>query len=88
MIRLNCCLKSDLTISILNLISCPSVIVATFSGSSYYKITSTLNSINLNFIFLFSEEEAALCNAKSQFTTITTTIIVIAVIVIAKPFSA
>ncbi len=72
----------------LNLISCPSVIVATFSGSLYYKITSTLNSIDLNFIFLFPDEESLLCDAKSQFTITNTTTIIIIVVVIAKPFSA
>lgn len=54
----------------LNLISCPPpVIVATVSGRSYYKITSALKSLNLNFLSL-SPEEAALCDAKIIITTL------------------
>jgi hypothetical protein len=53
----------------LNLISCPPVIVATLSGRSYYKITSTLKSLDINFLSL-SPEEAALCNAKIIITTL------------------
>ncbi len=51
-----------------NLISCPPVIVATLSGRSYYKITSTLRSLDLNFLSL-SPEEAALSDAKIIITT-------------------
>jgi len=53
----------------LNLISCPPVIVATLSGRSYYKITNTLRSLDLNFLSL-SPEEAALCDAKIIITTL------------------
>lgn len=53
----------------LNLVSCPPVIVATLSGRSYYKITSALKSLDLNFLSL-SPEEAALCNAKIIITTL------------------
>ncbi len=54
----------------LNLISCPPpVIVATVSGRSYYKITSALKSLDLNFLSL-SPEEAALCDAKIIITTL------------------
>lgn len=52
-----------------NLISCPPVIVATLSGRSYYKITSTLKSLDLNFLSL-SPEEAALSDAKIIITTL------------------
>ncbi|MGN6348140.1 MAG: hypothetical protein ACTHLL_00105 [Candidatus Nitrosocosmicus sp.] len=53
----------------LNLVSCPPVIVATLSGRSYYKITSVLKSLDLNFLSL-SPEEAALCDAKIIITTL------------------
>ena len=53
----------------LNLVSCPPVIVATLSGRSYYKITSALKSLDLNFLSL-SPEEAALCDAKIIITTL------------------
>jgi hypothetical protein len=54
----------------LNLISCPPpVIVATVSGRSYYKITSALKSLDLNFLSL-SPEEAALCDSKIIITTL------------------
>jgi hypothetical protein len=53
----------------LSLISCPPVIVATLSGRSYYKITSVLKSLDLNFLSL-SPEEAALCDAKIIITTL------------------
>jgi hypothetical protein len=53
----------------LSLVSCPPVIVATLSGRSYYKITSVLKSLDLNFLSL-SPEEAALCDAKIIITTL------------------
>jgi hypothetical protein len=53
----------------LNLVSCPPVIVATLSGRSYYKITSALKSLDLNFLSL-SPEEAALSDAKIIITTL------------------
>jgi hypothetical protein len=53
----------------LNLISCPPVIVATLSGRSYYKITSALKSLDINFLSL-SPEEAALSNGKTITTTL------------------
>ncbi|HEY0579838.1 MAG TPA: hypothetical protein VGC75_03945, partial [Candidatus Nitrosocosmicus sp.] len=53
----------------LNLISCPPVIVATLSGRSYYKITSALKSLDINFLSL-SPEEAALSNGKTIITTL------------------
>jgi hypothetical protein len=53
----------------LNLVSCPPVIVATLSGRSYYKITSALKALDLSFLSL-SPEEAALCNAKIIITTL------------------
>ena len=53
----------------LNLVSCPPVIVATVSGRSYYKITSALKSLDLNFLSL-SPEEAAMCDAKIIITTL------------------
>jgi hypothetical protein len=59
----------DLTINMINLMSCPPVIVATLSGRSYYKITSTLKSLDLNFLSL-SPQEAALSNAKIIITTL------------------
>jgi hypothetical protein len=66
---LNGCFKLDLTINMLSLVSCPPVIVATLSGRSYYKITSVLKSLDLNFLSL-SPEEAALCDAKIIITTL------------------
>jgi hypothetical protein len=53
----------------LNLISCPPVIVATLSGRSYYKITSALKSLDISFLSL-SPEEAALSNGKTIITTL------------------
>jgi hypothetical protein len=53
----------------LSLVSCPPVIVATLSGRSYYKITSVLKSLDLNFLSL-SPEEAALCDANIIITTL------------------
>ena len=53
----------------INLLSCPPVIVATLSGRSYYKITSTLKSLDLNFLSL-SPQEAALSDAKIIITTL------------------
>jgi hypothetical protein len=53
----------------LNLLSCQPVIVATLSGRSYYKITSVLKSLELNFLSL-SPEEAAMCDAKIIITTL------------------
>lgn len=53
----------------LNLLRCQPVIVATLSGRSYYKITSVLKSLELNFLSL-SPEEAAMCNAKIIITTL------------------
>jgi hypothetical protein len=53
----------------LNLISCPPVIVATLSGRSYYKITTALKSLDINFLSL-SPEEAALSNGKTIITTL------------------
>ncbi|HEY6534828.1 MAG TPA: hypothetical protein VIY08_03325 [Candidatus Nitrosocosmicus sp.] len=61
--------KLDLTIDMINLLSCPPVIVATLSGRSYYKITSTLKSLDLNFLSL-SPQEAALSDAKIIITTL------------------
>jgi hypothetical protein len=53
----------------LSLTSCPPVIVATLSGRSYYKITSTLKSMDINFMSL-SPEEAAISDAKIIITTL------------------
>lgn len=52
-----------------NLTSCPPVIVATLSGRSYYKITSVLKSLDLQFLSL-SPEEAARSDAKIIITTL------------------
>ena len=53
----------------LNLLSYQPVIVATLSGRSYYKITSVLKSLELNFLSL-SPEEAAMSDAKIIITTL------------------
>lgn len=53
----------------LNLASCPPVIVATVSGRSYYRITTVLKSLNLRYLSL-SPEEAALYNDKVIITTV------------------